>query len=89
MNIRGQTGLNMAKQMQIQSFLSRYKIDILHLQEVDIDSDSFLNCDSLNSSYIILSNNSPTKYGTASLVRSEFTPENILLDCKGRVLCLI
>ena len=86
MNIRGQTGFNLAKQLYIESFLARNRIDILHLQEVEISSDSFEKCDFINSSYTILPNNSPTKYGTASLIRSEFTPENVMFDCNGRVI---
>ena len=83
-NIRGQTGLNYAKQCQIESFLVRNKIDVLHLQEINIIEDSFYACNIIQSSYNLLSNNSPTKYGTASLIRSEFIPENILLDSNGR-----
>ena len=30
--------------------------------------------------------NTPTKYGTASLVRSELTPDNIRFDLKGRAI---
>ena len=68
-NIRGQTGLSSAKQDQIETFILRNKIDILHLQEINISEDSFSNCNTISSSYNLLSNNSPTKYGTASLVR--------------------
>ena len=86
MNIRGQTGLSYSKQAQIESFLIKQKIDILNLQEINICDDSFSNCDVISSSYNIISNNSPTKYGTACLVKSDFIPSNILLDTNGRVI---
>ena len=86
MNIRGQTGLTISKQAQIESFVVKEKIDVLHLQEINICDDSFSTCDILSSTYNIISNNSPTKYGTASLVKTDFIPENILLDSNGRVI---
>ena len=86
MNIRGQTGLTIAKQDQIESFVVRNKIDVLHLQEININEDSFSSCNVISSSYNLLSNNSPTKYGTASIIRSDLTPENILLDSHGRAI---
>ena len=85
-NIRGQTGLSSAKQTQIKSFLIHHKLDVLHLQEINICDDSFSTCNLISSSYNLLSNNSPTKYGTSSLVKSDFTPENIMLDTKGRCI---
>ena len=85
-NIRGQTGLTGAKQAQIESFLLQQKLDVLHLQEINICEDSFSNCNSISSSFNIISNNSPSKYGTASIIKSDFTPENILLDSNGRAI---
>ena len=85
-NIHGQTGLSQPKQKQIETFLQKNDIDILHLQEINIVDDTFRNCNFINSSYNILHNNSPTKYGTASLVRSELSPKNIRLDLEGRVI---
>ena len=79
-NIRGQTGLTISKQSQIETFLVSNKIDVLHLQEINITEDSFSTCNVISSSYNLLSNNSPSKYGTASLIRSDLIPENILLD---------
>ena len=86
MNIRGQTGLSSAKQAQIESFLVKHKLDVLNLQEINISDDSFSNSDTISCSYNIISNNSPTKYGTASLVKSDFLPENVLLDSMGRAI---
>ena len=67
-NIRGQTGLNYSKQVQIESFIRTYKPDILHLQEINVTSDTFEKCEMINSNYNIISNNAVNKYGTASLV---------------------
>ena len=85
-NSRGQTGLNSSKQAQIESFVVKNKIDVLNLQEIHISDDSFSNSKIISSSYNIISNNSPSKYGTASLIRTDFTPENILLDSHGRTI---
>ena len=86
MNIKGQTKLKIDKQMQIEAFLKFYKCDILHLQESNIESDTFSTCDFITSSYNIELNNSPTLYGTASLIKSTLTYENIKCDTQGRVL---
>ena len=86
MNIHGQTGLSKAKQVQIESFLTAQHLDILHLQEIHIDEDSFSVCEKISSSYNVISNNAASKYGTATLVKSELVPENILMDTQGRAI---
>ena len=86
MNIRGQTGLDISKQKQIEAFISYHKPDILNLQEINILSDTFENCDLINSSYNIISNNATNKYGTASLVSSDLNVSNIKLDTEGRTI---
>ena len=86
MNIRGQTGLTISKQIQIESFIIREKIDILHLQEINITEDSFSTCNTINAGFSIISNNAVNKYGTASIIKSDFSPENLLFDTKGRVI---
>ena len=85
-NIRGQSGLTIQKQLQIESFIRYNKCDIINLQEINIDDESFSSCDFINSSYNIISNNSVNKYGTASLVKAELSVENIRNDSEGRVL---
>ena len=71
-NIRGQTGLNVSKQKQIENLLKMYKIDILHCQEIEIDDFTFEACSFLQAHYDIIPNNSPNnKYGTASIVRND------------------
>ena len=85
-NIRGQTGLDFSKQKQIENCINLYKPDILHLQEINISEDTFENCDAINSSYNIISNNAANKYGTASLVSSELQASNIKVDTEGRAI---
>ena len=85
LNIKGQTGLKLDKQQQIESLVIKYKVDAIHLQEVNIDEESFSDCDFLMSNYNILPHNSVNKYGTATLIRSELSPENFRCDTDGRV----
>ena len=69
LNIQGQSGLNIAKEKQIENFLLRNRIDILNLQEINIDENSFKQCSLLSANYYIISNNAINKYGTAILVK--------------------
>ena len=85
LNIQGQTGLKSDKSEQIENFVKKYKVDALHLQEINISEDSFSNCDFLMSNYNILPNNSVNKYGTATLIRSDFCPTNLRCDTMGKV----
>ena len=86
LNIRGQSSFTESKQKQVEAFAKFNKCDIVHLQEAHIEDDTFSNCEFISSSYNIIPNNSPSKYGTASLVRSELSPENIQFDQEGRVI---
>ena len=86
MNLRGQTGLSLSKQLQIQQFILDKKIDICHLQESNIEDDTFSSCNFISSSFEILVNNSISKYGSASLVRSDLQVTNIGMDHEGRVI---
>ena len=56
-NIRGQTGLNLSKQLQIENFLKTKNVDIASCQEIYIVKETFQDCDFINSSYNIISNN--------------------------------
>ena len=85
LNIKGQSGLKLVKQQQIESLVIKYNIDAIHLQEVNIDEETFSDCDFLMSNYNILPHNSVNKYGTATLIRSELSPENLRCDTDGRV----
>ena len=86
MNVKGQSKLNVEKQMQIEDFLRRYKCDILNLQETNIEPETFSACNFISSNYSILANNSSNNYGTSSLIKSEFVVENVRCDSDGRVL---
>ena len=65
MNIKGQTGLNPDKETQKEDFLNVFKCDLLHLQEINIDCDSFKANNYINSNFYIVSNNAKNKYGTS------------------------
>ena len=86
LNVHGQSGLNVAKQNQIQDFILRNQIDILHCQEINIEEESFSQCNYINSNFTIIQNNAQNKYGTATIIRNEFTPENIRMDTEGRAI---
>ena len=85
-NVRGQTGLEISKQVQIEHFLQVYNIDILNCQETNIVDSTFESCNFINSSYGIISNNASNKYGTACLVSNSLQPVNIKFDTSGRVI---
>ena len=86
MNIRGQTGLDTVKQVQIEHFIKFYNLDILNCQEINILSDSFEHCDYINSSVNIISNDESNKYGTCSFFSNSFQAENIKSDTNGRAI---
>ena len=86
MNITGQTGLKLDKQLQIENFILQNDIDILHCQEIDVSENTYNECNLISSSYNIITNNSQNKYGTATFVKNEFNVENISFDSNGRII---
>ena len=86
MNIHGQSKLPAVKQLQIQDFLKYNKIDILHMQEIEINEDTFSECDFISSSFNLISNNSENQYGTATLIRSDLEFKNVRCDTAGRAI---
>ena len=86
LNIYGQTKLPDAKQYQIQDIVRHHKCDIVHLQEIDCDSSTFSQCNFLKNNFSLISNNSHSKYGTASLIKNDFNANNISFDTEGRVI---
>ena len=86
LNVCGQSKLPVSKQIQIEDFIKHHKLDILHLQEVDVNDTTFESCPIISSSFTIIPNNSPTQYGTASLVKNDIVVENIQFDSAGRVI---
>ena len=85
-NIRGQTKLTIQKQLQIQDMLKYYQCDIMHLQETDVDDDTFQSCSFIMNNFTVISNNSSTGYGTTSLVKNDLEVDNIKLDTSGRII---
>ena len=87
-NCVGQSGLNLAKQLEIQCYLITNTIDILHLQECRISEGTFVQCGYITSNYNIIINNTPNdnNYGTASLIRCDLEVTNIHTDDSGRVI---
>ena len=83
LNIRGQSGLNKVIQLQIEFFTKTFDCDIVNLQKVHVESETYSSCDFIQSSFTIIENNSQTKYGTASLVKATLLFENIRNDLEG------
>ena len=54
LNIQGQSGINEVKQKQIEDFIKFNKIDILHLQEIEVTSRTFEKCRLISSRYNII-----------------------------------
>ena len=69
LNVHGQSSLSDTKQVQIEDFLKFNKVDVAHLQEIEICDESLSSCNFISSTYNIISNNAANKYGTASLVK--------------------
>ena len=61
-------------------------IYILNLQEIYCNEESFNNCDMISSTFSFYKNNSPTKYGTASLKKSDLKVTNLQYDSNGHVI---
>ena len=71
LNLRGQTGLPVEKQFQVENFLKENNCDILHLQEAQIDKNTFGECNFIGDNFAVISNNAKNKYGP--LVLSKMT----------------
>ena len=86
LNIHGQTKLPLVKQIQIEDFVKANKIDILHLQEIEISNETFSECSLLATSYNIICNNSNNSFGTASLIKTDLDYSKVKCDTKGRAI---
>ena len=86
MNIHGQSKLTTVKELQIEDFLKYNNIDILHLQEIFIEAESFSKCSFVSSAFNIIPNNCENRYGTATLIRSDLEFENVKCDTAGRAI---
>ena len=85
-NIKGQTGLPLYKQFQIENFIKINNSDIVHFQEINIANDTFEKCNYITANFNILCNNASNGYGTASLVKNSLVTENVKLDTEGRII---
>ena len=86
LNVHGQSKMTESKEAQIEDFIKFNKVDIAHLQEVEISDLSFSKCNFISSSFDIYPNNARNKYGTASLTKSIFQIENVRCDTMGRAI---
>ena len=86
LNCRGQTRLNVSKQLQIEDLIRLYQIDVLLCQEIKIEEDSFNECDFISSSYNIFSSKSQNEYGMAILIKNTLQVENINFGCGNRII---
>ena len=86
LNLRGQTGFTVEKQLQVEQFLKQNSCDILHLQEAQFEDDTFRECKYIEANYSVITNNAENKYGTASIVKNDLMVENVMCDTKGRIL---
>ena len=86
LNLRGQTGFTVEKQLQVEEFLKFSKSDILHLQESQIETDTFTGCHFIEANFSVITNNAENNYGTASLIKNDLKIDNVIRDTKGRIL---
>ena len=84
-NTYGQSGLSNQKLLELENFIEYNRLDIVCLQETDVQEETFLHCNILSRFELIINNNK-SGYGTCTLVRNIFTPENVIKDTEGRFI---
>ena len=62
------------------------KIDILHMQECRVTSETFQKCDFIKANFQIFANNSESEYGTCSLVKNNIEVKNVKIIPGGRII---
>ena len=85
-NCYGQSGLKLEKIQQISKITRDYQLDIINMQETHCDADTFEHDDFLFNNFNLIFNNSPSKYGTSSLISSSLIYNNPRFDDTGRVI---
>lgn len=70
----------------IDYFEIHQKIGIANFEEINMSDDSFANCHFLNLSFLCITNNASTGYGTASMIKNYFTISGIRTDNEGRAI---
>ena len=83
---RGQTIMMLEKQLQIQYLLKTYNFDILMCQETLLDKEGFNQCEFIENSYNIITNNFKNEYGTCCFVKNLMNIYDIKFDTAGRVI---
>ena len=78
LNSHGQTGMPINKQKQVEDFLRRKNIDILNIQEINVEEDTFSQCHFISSNYQIIRNNAINKYGT---LVEKLSVQKLCQDC--------
>ena len=73
------------KLLELENFIEYHRLDIVCLQETDIHENTFSGCSILNRFNPIINNNK-SGYGTCTLVRKNFTYENVIKDSEGRLI---
>ena len=86
LNLRGQTKMHLSKLLQLEELIKTIKPAIIFFQESHFQNNSFENCPYINSNYQLLINNSPTGYGTSSLVNNSLKVDNVKALPGGRIL---
>ena len=84
-NTYGQSGLSNQKLLELENFIEYNRLDIVCLQETDVQEDTFSQCNILDRFELIINNNK-SGYGTCTLVRNIYNPENIIKDTEGRLI---
>ena len=86
LNLRGQTRMNLIKQLQIDDLIKTKNIAIIFLQESHITDQTFEKCTHIKSNFQILKNNSENGYGTSVLVHNSLPVQNVKVIPGGRII---
>ena len=87
-NCYSQSKFPISKQLEIKNFICQNNLDIVHLQEIKVDQDSFSQCNFISMNFNIFANNKPdgSHYGTASVVMSDLDVTDIHTDNDGQII---
>ena len=87
-NCYDQSKFPISKQLEIKKIICQNNLNIIHMQEIKVDQDSFSQCNFISSNFNIFAINKPdgSNYGTASLVRSDLDVSDIHTDNDGRII---
>ena len=78
--------MNESKQRMIQFEIQSKQLDIVHLQECQIDSDTFQCCEFISQNFQIIKNNADNGYGTACIIRNNIQIEKVKVIPGGRII---